>query len=89
MPNAAPMPLIEGVGLTVIRNGEPVLDRVDIAMASGETVTIVGPNGAGKTTLLRVLMGLMRPHSGTVTRRPGLRIGYLPQQVPIPLRKIR
>ena len=83
MPNAAPVPLIEGVGLTVIRNGEPVLDHVDIAIASGETVTIVGPNGAGKTTLLRVLMGLMRPHSGTVTRRPGLRIGYLPQQVPI------
>lgn len=46
-------------------------------------MTVIGPNGAGKTTLLRVLLGLLRPDGGTVDRRPGLRIGYLPQRMPI------
>ena len=63
----------------VARSGERLLDRVEVTVHSGETVTIVGPNGAGKTTLLRVAMGLLAPDSGTVQRRPKLRIGYVPQ----------
>ena len=35
--------------------------------------------GPGKTTLLRVLLGTVRPVAGTVARRPGLRVGYVPQ----------
>jgi len=44
-------------------------------------VTIVGPNGSGKSTLIRALIGLERPAAGTVTRRPGLGIGYVPQRL--------
>ena len=60
-----------------------VLDRVSFGVDAGEIVTIVGPNGSGKSTLLRVLIGSLRPSSGTVTRQPGLRIGYVPQRVHI------
>ena len=42
------------------------LDRVELAVDSGETVSVFGSNGAGKTTLLRVMAGLLRPSEGSV-----------------------
>lgn len=71
--------LLRVTDVTHAHGAERVLDHVDIAVRRGETVTIVGPNGAGKTTLLRIAMGLVPPQAGTVQRRAGLRIGYVPQ----------
>ncbi len=79
MPEArVPVALVaaRGVGLTL---AEPVLENVDLSVEAGEIVTVVGPNGAGKTSLVRLLVGLAAPDSGSVERRPGLTIGYLPQ----------
>jgi ABC-2 type transport system ATP-binding protein len=42
------------------------LDNVDFHMGAGEVVALLGPNGAGKTTLVRILLGLIRPHAGSV-----------------------
>ena len=58
---------------------DAVLVDVDLAVHRGEFVGIVGPSGAGKTTALRVLAGSMRVAHGSVTRRPGLRMAYVPQ----------
>lgn len=74
-------PLIEGKGLTWRAGRQEVLTGVDVTVSSGEIVTLVGPNGAGKTTLVRLLLGITPPSSGVVTRRPDLRIGYLPQRL--------
>ncbi len=41
------------------------LDHVDIDVAQGECVGVLGPNGAGKSTLFRLLMGFLKPTSGT------------------------
>lgn len=57
-----------------------ILSHVDLAVAPGEIVTLIGPNGAGKTSLVRVALGLTQPDRGTVVRRPGLVIGYMPQK---------
>jgi zinc transport system ATP-binding protein len=72
--------LIRAVGLDLSFAGRRVLSGVDAAIRPGEIVTLIGPNGAGKTTLLRVMLGLARPDRGTVERRPGLRVGYMPQR---------
>ena len=57
----------------------PVLEDIELTVDEGELVGIVGPSGSGKTTLLRVLLGAVTPTGGTVDRRRGLRVGYVPQ----------
>jgi len=59
---------------------EAVVTDVSLTVASGDYVGVVGPSGSGKTTVLRALLGTLRPRSGAVARRPGLRIGYVPQR---------
>jgi len=76
-------PLIETQALSWRVGGRDILDRIDLTVSPGEIVTLVGPNGAGKTTLARMVLGIVRPTSGRVLRRPGLRIGYLPQRLRI------
>lgn len=43
------------------------LDDVDLQVRSGEVLAILGPNGSGKTTAVSLLLGLMRPTTGTAT----------------------
>jgi ATP-binding cassette subfamily B protein/ATP-binding cassette subfamily C protein len=45
----------------------PALSEVSVEVREGEVVALVGENGSGKTTLAKVLAGLYRPHSGTVS----------------------
>lgn len=71
--------LIGLAGVTCGYASDAVLVDVDLAVHDGEFVGIVGPSGAGKTTALRVLSGSMRVAHGSVTRRPGLRMAYVPQ----------
>ncbi|QSF46764.1 metal ABC transporter ATP-binding protein [Paenibacillus tianjinensis] len=66
---------------------EPVIDRLSLDIEAGQFIGITGPNGAAKTTLLKLMLGLLRPWSGTVTlnmemaAEGRLEIGYVPQQV--------
>jgi ABC-type multidrug transport system ATPase subunit len=58
-----------------------VLDKVDLDLAPGEVVAITGGNGSGKSTLLRLLVGIARPSSGTISGRPR-EVGYVPEYFP-------
>ena len=66
-------------------NGRVQLCDVNLDIHDRDFVGIVGPNGGGKTTLLRVLLGLIKPYSGTIEflrggkRVDSLTVGYLPQ----------
>ncbi len=75
--------IIEARGIAWRIGGETILDHVSLTLHEGEILTVIGPNGAGKTSLLRILMGLLAPSAGNVWRRPGLRIGYMPQRLAI------
>jgi zinc transport system ATP-binding protein len=64
------------------------LEDVTLVVSRGDFLAVVGPNGSGKTTLLKVILGLVRPESGTVRvfgRAPWelgserWRMGYSPQ----------
>lgn len=67
------------------------LRQINLQIKSGQFVAIVGPSGSGKSTLIDLILGLLTPHSGSVTilgrspraaisNYPGL-IGYVPQNV--------
>ncbi len=81
--------IIETERVSLAFNGTRILDSVSFAVPEGRYVGIVGPNGGGKTTLLKILLGLVRPTTGTVTifgkepreARKGGRIGYVPQRI--------
>jgi len=62
------------------------IDELSLEVPGGISFGLLGPNGAGKTTLIRLLVGLLRPKSGSIKvmgRSPSPRtahlIGYMPQ----------
>jgi zinc transport system ATP-binding protein len=77
------MSLISAKNLSFDIDGKAVLKGVSLDIQRGEIVTLVGPNGSGKSTLLRLLISVLKPRQGVVTRAPGLRIGYVPQKLAI------
>ena len=58
-------------GLTKRFGGKVVLDRFTYAFPETGAVALMGPSGVGKTTLFRILLGLERPDSGTVSGMDG------------------
>jgi ABC-type branched-subunit amino acid transport system ATPase component len=58
--------LLEVKGLAAGYGAVPVLEGIDLSLASGELVAVLGANGAGKSTLMKALSGLLRPVSGRV-----------------------
>lgn len=77
------MSLIAADHACVRYGGTEVLHDISLRVDAGEIVTIVGPNGSGKSTLLRALLGITPLAAGRVSRRPGVRIGYVPQRLQI------
>ena len=57
---------VEDISFFYPNSQEPTLTDITLTFKKGERVAIVGPNGAGKTTLVRVLLGLYRPHTGSI-----------------------
>lgn len=78
------------------RTGPPVLDGLSLDVAEGAFVAVLGPSGGGKSTLLKLLAGLERPASGTITfagtpiRGPRREIGMVFQKPTLlPWRSVR
>ena len=76
---------IELDGVSFGYNRQPVLNNVRLQVEKGELASIVGPNGGGKTTLLKLMLGLLKPDTGSISmlgttpEKARLKIGYMPQ----------
>jgi ATPase subunit of ABC transporter with duplicated ATPase domains len=75
------------MSLLYIRNLGVISPRVlfqnlDLAIHDKDRIGLIAGNGAGKTTLLRCLAGQAEPGAGEITRRRGLRVGFVEQDVP-------
>lgn len=44
----------------------PTLDKLNLRLCQGDRMGLIGPNGSGKTTLFHIIVGLLKPSSGTV-----------------------
>ncbi len=55
---------------------------LDLAVEAGDRVGLIAGNGAGKSTLLRCIAGQAEATTGEITRRRGLRVGFVEQDVP-------
>jgi lipopolysaccharide export system ATP-binding protein len=83
---------IQTCNLVKAFKGRTVVDHVGITVQQGSIVGLLGPNGAGKTTTFYMIVGLVKPDSGTVMvdgrdvthlpihERALSGIGYLPQE---------
>jgi ABC-2 type transport system ATP-binding protein len=58
--------IIETNKLTKVYGKKAALDHLDLTVTKGEILGYLGPNGAGKTTTIRLLLGLIKPTSGSV-----------------------
>ncbi len=66
MASATPQPIVSTRGLTKhYGNGIVAVDGLNLNVRRGEVYGFLGPNGAGKTTTLRMLVGLIKPTSGS------------------------
>lgn len=75
--------LISVENTSLIVGERKILHEISLEIDPESVLTIIGPNGAGKSTLLKILLGLQRASSGRITRKPNLRIGYVPQKFTI------
>lgn len=78
------MNLLELKNIGYRTGGLTVLENISFNLPAGKIVTLIGPNGAGKTTLLKIVLGILSPTAGTLTKKDGLKIGYVPQKLSVP-----
>ncbi|OZU87372.1 multidrug ABC transporter ATP-binding protein [Virgibacillus indicus] len=59
---------------------ENLFSNVRLHVNRGERIALVGPNGVGKTTLLKLILGGIKPASGTIQHGTNVQIGYYDQE---------
>jgi len=73
--------VLKGSQLGKDYGGKHVFAGVDLEIRRGEKIALVGVNGAGKSTLSRLLAGVEKPDSGTVTRGHGVKLAFYAQEM--------
>lgn len=77
------LPLVSLEQAGVMRDHHWLVRGVDLAVHPREIVTLIGPNGSGKSTTAKMALGILKLTEGRAERRPGLKVGYVPQKLMI------
>jgi len=64
-----------------------LLNKINLVIGEKDKIGLVGRNGAGKSTLLKIIAGELSPHEGSIARPSASTLGYLHQDMEIPLGK--
>ncbi|PCI35392.1 MAG: ABC transporter ATP-binding protein, partial [Thiotrichales bacterium] len=80
---------LQNVSFSYINTARDVLQNINLVIKKGECIGIIGATGSGKSTLVDVLLGLLKPHAGSVlvdkkfsvnSKQWRAHIGYVPQE---------
>jgi len=77
------MTLLKFTDVSLAFGTTPLLDQVSWQIEKGERVCIIGRNGTGKSSMLKLVKGEQMPDDGAIWRAPALKIGELPQELPV------
>lgn len=80
--------IIEVQNISFSYGSEEIIKDISFGIHKSHYLGLIGPNGAGKTTLLKIILGLLKPDSGTIKIfgkdikefKEWWRIGYVPQK---------
>ena len=82
-------PIIEVKNLSFSYDKEKVLEDINVSIKKKDFFAIIGPNGGGKSTFLKLLLGILKPDSGSIkvfgddVEKNFLKFGYVPQDTGI------
>ncbi len=76
------MSILNLSNISLAFGGPLILDQISFEIEKGQRICFLGRNGTGKSTLMKVIAGEITPDNGNIITSPGLRIAYLPQDVP-------
>ena len=79
------MALLSLLDVSISFGGSPLLDKVSMQVEKGERVCLLGRNGEGKTTLLKLIIGEIKPDTGTIFLQKEISIAGLSQELPADL----
>ena len=71
--------VIEAYNICHSYTDEPLIDKLSLKVMRGDRIGLVGNNGVGKSTLLKIILGEIKPDSGTVKIGTNLEIAYFDQ----------
>ncbi|MBF0452909.1 MAG: ABC transporter ATP-binding protein [Candidatus Magnetomorum sp.] len=80
-------PIIQMTSVSFAYKQRTVLENLTLTVHPKDYIAIIGPNGGGKTTLLKLILGLLKPDSGTIhvlgqdPSKTSHYIGYVPQDL--------
>lgn len=79
--SSQPLLLLDNVGYHI--DDKPLVERISFAVYPQDIISIIGPNGAGKSTLVKLVLGLLAPTTGKITKNQ-YKAAYVPQQFTLP-----